>query len=98
VLDPITTSVVVISTAETTNALALDGTVREKEPSAFDVVPVVVPFTITDALATGLPLSSVTFPVMVRCASAKRLHSTKPVKSSICFLMCMCFSDEKKYN
>jgi len=35
------------------STLAVDGTLNEKVPSALVVVPFVVPFTTTEALATG---------------------------------------------
>jgi hypothetical protein len=43
-----------MSTDEMTSTLPLAGMGRLKVPSALVVVPVVVPFTITDALATAL--------------------------------------------
>jgi hypothetical protein len=45
---------------------ALEGTERVKEPSTAVVVPIVVPFTITEAFARPKPFSSVTLPLMVR--------------------------------
>ena len=67
-----------MSTEEKTNALALAGTSNEYVPSAFVVVPVVVPLTSTDTLATGLPFSSVTLPVIVRCAMPGRQKTQLP--------------------
>jgi hypothetical protein len=61
------------------------------------VVPDCVPFTTTDALATGLPLSSVTLPVRVRWANAGATANTTPNRSRYSFLMCMLvFEDFEK--
>jgi hypothetical protein len=87
---------VVISTEEKMRALALEETERENVPSGFVMVPVVVPFTTTEALATGLPFSSVTFPVTVRCAIACMAKNTMPAKSRYSFLMRVSFMVSNK--
>jgi hypothetical protein len=63
---------------EMTRVLAPGGTFNEYEPSVFVTVPTRVPFTITEALGTGLPFASVTFPFMVRVwASSSPVRSNK---------------------
>jgi len=58
-------SVELSPTAEITTALAVLGTLKLKLPVALVVVPIRVPFAITDALETGAPLASVTLPETV---------------------------------
>ena len=46
------------------------GTVIEKTPKSFAMVPFLVPFSLIDALGNGLPLGSVTLPLtVVFCAN-----------------------------
>jgi hypothetical protein len=47
-----------------TSAVAFEGSDKENDPSAEVLVPMLVPFTITEALARPLPLSSVTLPLI----------------------------------
>ena len=69
VLPAIAISLVAKLTEEMTNVFADAGTEKENVPSASDEVPIFVPFTITDALGTAAPFSSVTLPLRVRvCA------------------------------
>ena len=89
VLEPIDTSCVAKPIPETTNVLAVLGMDNENLPFASDVVPVVVPFTITEPLATGLPLSSLKVPEIVRFWA--EATSTKPNATNkviIIFLIC----------
>ena len=65
-------------------------TLSVKIPSLSVAVPVELPFTVTDALATGDPFSSTTLPVMVRlfCASSCPANKTILAISMANFLMC----------
>jgi hypothetical protein len=82
-------------TEETIRDFAFAGTVNEKDPSVFVTVPVFVPLTITEALAIGLPLSSITFPIIVRWAHSELVAIIMTIISSTAFLMCMCFRCDK---
>jgi len=68
---------------------AFAGTFSVKVPSAFVEVPAVEPFTTTEAPFNGLPLSSVTLPVMVfSCACmVMDIHSNTHNSSKIFFMI-----------
>jgi len=75
-------------TPETTSCLALAGTFKEKEPSAFVVVPVLLPLTNTDAPEIGAPFSSVTFPVIVlSCAHVCTTQKASKMNRDTSFLI-----------
>jgi hypothetical protein len=80
-----------------TSVLAFAGTDKEYEPSVLVVVPILVPFTKTEAPVTGSPVASVTLPVIVRfCAiedSRKQNIADNVTKS---FLMCVFYFIIKK--
>jgi hypothetical protein len=77
--------------AEITKDLAPEGIVKLKFPLALVVVPVRVPLTITEALATGVPVASETFPETVRvCAGSCPIMNNMPHKKSKIFLMSFC--------
>ena len=76
----------------TTKVLAVFGTLNLKVPFPSVETPILVPFTITDALLIAAPFSSVTFPLIVLfCAQSceestiqrKRLR-TPPITFFIC--------------
>src|SRR5688572_13783961 len=77
-------------TEEKIRAFAVEGTEMEKVPSEAVLVPVFVPFTKTEAPGIGAPLSSVTFPVIVRCCCAQiwPMEREIAISSSTTFLMC----------
>ena len=78
-------------TAETISAFAFDGTLKLKLPLALEVVPILVPLTITDALDTAVPAASVTLPETVRfCADNCPAKNNTPHKRSKIFLMTFC--------
>jgi hypothetical protein len=75
-------------TDEITSSFELAGTVSEKEPSSFVVVPKVVPLTSTEALVMGAPFSSSTLPVMTLvCATRKVAATSNPMKVIRSFLI-----------
>jgi hypothetical protein len=78
-------------TAEITKAFDPVGTLKLKLPLALVVVPVLVPLTITEALATGVPVASETFPETVRvCAVSCPAMNSMPHNKSKIFLMSFC--------
>ena len=78
-------------TAEITKAFDPEGTLKLKLPLALVVVPVRVPLTITEALATGAPEASETLPETVRfCAVSCPARSNTLHNKSKIFLMSFC--------
>src|SRR5262245_55324944 len=80
-----------IPTAEMTRVFALAGTDNVKVPSVLVVVPMLLDFTITEALTTGSPLSSETLPeTVLDCAKTDRLANKYPASKSKTFLIVWC--------
>src|SRR5678810_372093 len=83
VSEPILTSCGSMLTEENTRIFAFSETLKEYVPSDFVIVPTDVPLTTTEALTTGSTLSSVTFPVIVRCCAQRWLMERLIANSSI---------------
>jgi hypothetical protein len=64
--------------------------VSEKIPSELEVVPVLVPLMMMEALGMGDPVASVTLPLMVLvCPSNSMAGHTTASSSNSIFLMCV---------